>query len=67
MTETNDNIADQRRQAYVDSKTSFQQIVNKHRIRTDPILQQNEYYVSIILLFYIITKFFSQYPNIKSI
>lgn len=36
----------QMRQAYVDSKTAAQQIANKHRNRTDPILQQNEYYVS---------------------
>ena len=34
------------KQAYMDSLNSRQAIIDKYRNKTDPILQQNDYYVS---------------------
>ena len=34
------------KQAYLDSMNSRQAIIDKYRNKTDPILQQNDYYVS---------------------
>ncbi len=34
------------KQAYMDSMNSRQAIIDKYRNKTDPILQQNDYYVS---------------------
>lgn len=41
-----EKFEEMRRQAYLDSHSSAQQIIDRHRNRTDPILQQNDYYVS---------------------
>lgn len=47
MTDATDNIMnDLGRQAYLDSCKSRQANIDKFKVKTDPILQQNEYYVS---------------------
>ena len=47
MTDTTKNIMnDLGRQAYLDSCKSRQANIDKFKVKTDPILQQNEYYVS---------------------
>ena len=54
------------KQAYLDSMNSRQAIIDKYRNKTDPILQQNDYYVSNPINIY--NKYLSKNrkpPNIK--
>lgn len=47
MSETTENkINDPGRKAYLDSIKSRQANIEKFKYKSDPILQQNEYYVS---------------------
>ena len=45
-----DNIEELRKQAYLDSYLSRQKNVDKYKYYTDPILQQNDNYVSRTLI-----------------
>ena len=45
-----DNIEELRKQAYLDSHLSRQKNVDKYKYYTDPILQQNDNYVSRTLI-----------------
>ena len=45
-----DNIEELRKQAYLDSHLSRQKNIDKYKYSTDPILQQNDNYVSKILI-----------------
>ena len=47
MSKPNDQIEQLRKQAYLDSHSSCRENVNKYRNFSDPILQQNDNYVSI--------------------
>ncbi len=38
------------KQAYMDSNSSRKANIDKYKHKTDPILQQNEYYVSILYI-----------------
>lgn len=49
MYQMNDQIEEMRKQAYYDSHLSCKDNVNKYRNFSDPILQQNDNYVSYYL------------------
>ena len=46
MSDPNNQINDFTRQVYLDSIKSRQANIDKYKIKSDPILQQNDYYVS---------------------
>jgi len=48
MASSNDNIEELRRQAYFDAQLSRKANVDKYRNYADPILQQNNFYVSVL-------------------
>lgn len=53
------------KQAYMDSMNSRQAIIDKYKIKTDPILQQNDYYVSKNLISFNQIFFYRKRPNLK--
>ena len=66
------NISEQQfnelsKQAYLDSSNSRKANMDKFNYKSDPILQQNDYYVSNILYFNLNIKIilYSQSPNIN--
>ena len=44
--QTENKIYELGRQAYLDSMNSRQTNIDRFKVKTDPILQQNDYYVS---------------------
>lgn len=57
MTDATENIMnDLGRQAYLDSCKSRQANIDKFKVKTDPILQQNEYYVSYNYFIFVINR-----------
>ena len=46
MSDPNNQINDFTRKAYLDSMKSRQANIDKFKTKSDPILQQNDYYVS---------------------
>ena len=71
MASTNDNIEELRRQAYFDAQLSRKANVDKYRNYADPILQQNNFYVSVLQFKYtnyikLIQKLKEAKPHIES-